>query len=208
MTWVRPPGSKSSKQLAHTLELEVDFRRWLEKDCTHQDIKILRLLQKDGREVYRRQCPNCGLPDSTAIKRALIENIENVPDGELNRHMEYEEERRAEWAAIALKHYRVQNREDKLAYDQYLNSPKWRAKSQKVIKRAGGICEGCLERPATQAHHISYRHIYQEFLWELRAVCEPCHHRAHADDGKVLFGDDGSIWEQPDDELDDEEYLE
>jgi Fe-S cluster biogenesis protein NfuA len=65
-------------------------------------------------------------------------------------------------------------------YDQYLRSPEWAAKRDAVIRRSGGICEGCGMRRATQAHHESYDHLYDEFLWELRAVCRECHERIHA----------------------------
>ena len=33
--------------------------------------------------------------------------------------------------------------------------------------------------PATQAHHLTYEHMGDEFLWELKAVCRPCHERWH-----------------------------
>lgn len=66
-------------------------------------------------------------------------------------------------------------------YNAYLRSPEWREKSQAVLKRANFVCEGCGKARATQAHHVTYRHVGAEFLWELRAVCNACHERAHAD---------------------------
>jgi 5-methylcytosine-specific restriction endonuclease McrA len=206
MTWIRPPGSKSSKQLSHTPELEADFRNWLALECTHPEIVVTRVKWSDGRPAYRKQCSTCGFPDGSWIGKDKLGDLSTIGDGEADHYAKYEDQRREDWKSIALQHYRAQNKEDRLAYDQYLKSTEWRDKSKRVIARAGGICEGCLERKATQAHHISYRHIYNEFLWELRAVCEPCHHRAHVDDGKILFGDDGSMWEQSDGELDDQVY--
>ncbi len=67
-------------------------------------------------------------------------------------------------------------------YDAYLRTPAWRAKSRIVIRRANGVCEGCGQRPPTQVHHITYRHVGDEFLFELRAVCDQCHQRLHDDD--------------------------
>jgi 5-methylcytosine-specific restriction endonuclease McrA len=204
MTWVRPPGSRKSKQLAETPELEAEFRIWLAKECQHPETVITRIKWSDGRPAYRKQCTTCGLPDGLWIAKNKLGDLSAIPDGDADQHTKYEDQRRDEWQIVALRHYHLQNSEGKLAYDRYLNSPEWRAKSQKVIERAGGVCEGCLERKATQAHHISYRHIFNEFLWELRAICEPCHERAHEHDGKILFGDDGSMWESPNEELDDE----
>ena len=65
-------------------------------------------------------------------------------------------------------------------YNAYLLSAQWKAKSRAVIRRADGICEGCLSRPATQAHHVTYRHVFNELLWELRAVCSKCHDFIHS----------------------------
>jgi len=71
--------------------------------------------------------------------------------------------------------------ERKQQYYAYLETPKWREKRQAVLRRANHVCEGCGLARATQAHHLTYEHIFDEFLWELRAVCKPCHDRAHRD---------------------------
>jgi hypothetical protein len=64
-------------------------------------------------------------------------------------------------------------------YDAYLKSPEWHARRRLVLKRANGVCEGCGLRPAAQVHHLSYTHVFNEFLWELRAVCLACHQALH-----------------------------
>jgi len=64
-------------------------------------------------------------------------------------------------------------------YHDYLQTPEWREKSQAVLRRENFTCEGCGKARATQAHHVTYEHIFDEFLWELRAVCKPCHDRIH-----------------------------
>lgn len=66
-------------------------------------------------------------------------------------------------------------------YNQYLRSPEWNIRREKVMKRAGGICEGCLVARAVQIHHVTYKHAGNELLWELRAVCLKCHEVLHAD---------------------------
>jgi 5-methylcytosine-specific restriction endonuclease McrA len=50
----------------------------------------------------------------------------------------------------------------------------------KVIKRAGGICEGCLTCAATDVHHLTYRNLFAEFMFQLVALCRGCHDRVHA----------------------------
>jgi 5-methylcytosine-specific restriction endonuclease McrA len=64
-------------------------------------------------------------------------------------------------------------------YSAYLQSDAWRAKRAQALKRDKGLCQGCLERPATQVHHLTYAHVGGELLFELASICDDCHERAH-----------------------------
>jgi len=89
----------------------------------------------------------------------------------------------ARWERVAEERRRLDEEERRAWwkwYDGYLKTPAWRERSSAAIKRAGGVCEGCGVRPAVHAHHVTYEHVGEEFLWELRAVCTACHDRAHA----------------------------
>ena len=70
---------------------------------------------------------------------------------------------------------------DRETYNKYLSSDVWKRRREKVILRAGGVCEGCLTAPASEVHHLTYRNIYREFAFELVALCRSCHARAHGD---------------------------
>jgi 5-methylcytosine-specific restriction endonuclease McrA len=64
-------------------------------------------------------------------------------------------------------------------YDNYLLSNGWRKRRALVMGRANNLCEGCGTRRATQVHHLTYTHVFNEFLWELVALCDECHSRVH-----------------------------
>ncbi|WP_124558728.1 HNH endonuclease [Pedobacter sp. KBW01] len=64
-------------------------------------------------------------------------------------------------------------------YNEYLKTPEWKVKRDKVLKRDNYICQGCLENKATQVHHITYQNIYNEPLFDLVSVCDACHHNIH-----------------------------
>jgi 5-methylcytosine-specific restriction endonuclease McrA len=73
-------------------------------------------------------------------------------------------------------------------YDEYLGSEIWQHKRALVMKRAGGLCEGCGVHRALQVHHTRYpwrcqpgtrEWIAQEKLFDLRAVCRECHDDLH-----------------------------
>jgi hypothetical protein len=64
--------------------------------------------------------------------------------------------------------------------EDYLSSPQWKERRSLVLRRAGGICEGCLTAPATVVHHSQaayeqLRETGQELMCELRALCSHCH---------------------------------
>jgi 5-methylcytosine-specific restriction endonuclease McrA len=64
-------------------------------------------------------------------------------------------------------------------YNEYLASDAWQNRRRLVLKRANYLCEACLVRPAVQVHHLVYTHVFDEFLWELKAICLECHRRIH-----------------------------
>jgi 5-methylcytosine-specific restriction endonuclease McrA len=64
-------------------------------------------------------------------------------------------------------------------YRTYLRSEAWAALRAKVLARAQGRCEGCAAAKASDVHHLTYAHAGAEFLFELVALCRPCHVRWH-----------------------------
>ena len=87
-------------------------------------------------------------------------------------------ERRARWNREATERAE-RDREWRVWYDRYLESPAWAERRRLVLERAGGKCEGCRKRLATQVHHLTYEHVGNELLFELVAVCRDCHERIH-----------------------------
>jgi hypothetical protein len=64
-------------------------------------------------------------------------------------------------------------------YREYLTSDAWRGKRARVLEHANFTCEGWRERPATQVHHLHYRRVFDELLFDLVAVCDACHEKCH-----------------------------
>lgn len=100
-------------------------------------------------------------------------------------------ELRADWARQDRQREREReeaNRRWWADYNAYLLSPTWRAKRERVMKRAAGLCEGCGEQRAVQVHHFRYPQdcwpgsqewVAREKLFDLRAICRNCHADVH-----------------------------
>jgi len=89
-------------------------------------------------------------------------------------------------------------------HDKHYNSARHKAWAEKVLRRAGYLCEECrrygrldkngLPVRATTAHHIKHRDEYPELQYVVsngRALCERCHNKAHPEKG----GAHGHYWD-------------
>jgi 5-methylcytosine-specific restriction endonuclease McrA len=143
---------------------------------------------RTGLVRYWRQCLDCGNPVGSQISKAeALHETNNSParfdelayvEGRKRADAFYSERARArdaEWA------------ERRAWYDAYLTSPEWRARREKVMRRANGVCEGCLASRAVHVHHLTYAHVGRELLFELVAVCESCHELAHNNAGSGWY---------------------
>ena len=66
------------------------------------------------------------------------------------------------------------------------HSAKHKAWREKVLRRAGYLCEECARygrtTPATVAHHVKHADAYPELRFDVRngrALCSACHNRYH-----------------------------
>lgn len=87
-----------------------------------------------------------------------------------------------------------------MAHDPYYSQERHREWRQKVLKRAGYLCEKCrrygrldkdgLPVAATIAHHIKHREEYPELQYKVsngQALCQRCHNEAHPEKGGRHF---------------------
>jgi|ERR1700674_595620 len=152
------------------------------RHCTHSHQELRQKIDATGRPRLHNQCLDCGAPVGIRVSAKSYSNsqIDTIPlfDEKLRSSywhaysLRYEAERRTR-----IERLEKQWRE---AYDQYRKTPEWIAKRRLVLLRAQGICEGCRSKPAVEAHHATYDHVGDEFLFELVAVCRACHDRFHA----------------------------
>ena len=67
---------------------------------------------------------------------------------------------------------------DKRNYKNYLLCPEWKKKRKLIIQR-DKICQGCLDAPIHEVHHLTYKNVGNELMFELVGLCRECHSRCH-----------------------------
>jgi len=164
--------------------------------CDHATLEVTKRIIAGGSVQFMRQCKRCGKPVGGAIKKeiAFKESFHGQPKafnqelyeqwGE-NQNDEFSKifhDRKAEHEKLN-QIFGVEESRDKEKffniYNRHLKSEKWKAIREKVLKRANHICEGCLEEKATQVHHLDYKNVGDELLFQLVAICDVCHDKCH-----------------------------
>lgn len=173
---------------------EAEISHHDQSDCQHIETELRVKTISSGVKMCKKQCTFCGAPFGNAVPKQA-----NLPKWDVDRHDAYLRERKAARAAIQSKFIKLQAEADatisetsenrRALYEAYRKTPEWQTKRSKVMHRADGLCEGCLEAPATVVHHTTYANICDELLFQLVALCRPCHARAHPEHHEPEFYD-------------------
>jgi hypothetical protein len=144
----------------------------------------------DGNIVTYNQCENCGFKTQGAVPHKHIKglNIETIPNIDLkaieNRNLTLANEKN-EFVSKFLDYKFNKGNTEITDTDPYYSSDEWMKRRELVLKRDENICQSCLNRPATQVHHLTYSHFRNEPLFDLVAICQPCHEIISKIDKKI-----------------------
>ena len=172
----------ASVKLAADADFQVAFAEWQAAACRHMGQFTGKTVNGGGVAVYKRYCRRCGIATTQSLPHRSVENttvtlIDNVRREALVDA--YIAGRRDELDAIANAAANRQQPARRSAYADYLASSEWAERRALVMRRCGGVCEGCRKAGADDVHHLTYQHIGAEFLFELVGLCRGCHDRWH-----------------------------
>ena len=64
-----------------------------------------------------------------------------------------------------------------IRYHEYMTSDTWMSLRKRVLDRDEYICQSCHRSEATQVHHLNYKHLGAEPMFDLVSVCRSCHEK-------------------------------
>jgi 5-methylcytosine-specific restriction endonuclease McrA len=146
--------------------------------CKCEKIEVRELIKKDKSTALYKQCIDCGKLHSNALKRKDLEfgPFQNlIPENHAARYKHY----------IAVKEEAANLRKDYLSEEakksgyQYRKTEHWKKLRKSVLERDNYQCQACLQKKATEVHHMTNENYEDAFAWELYSVCRPCHERFH-----------------------------
>ncbi len=153
--------------------------------CDHNDEELRTHVIRSGVKHYKFQCLTCGSRGGS-IRRDhwLIQTLKvDPPAVDLDLSTKWWAARQAEQQEAYENARRAERDAWRDRYNTYLKSPEWRGRVEKVMQRDRNVCRadllGCA-RFATQVHHLTYDHLGHEPLFDLIAICAPCHARLTA----------------------------
>jgi 5-methylcytosine-specific restriction endonuclease McrA len=128
---------------------------------------------KNGTKQYGTQCRRCG--SFVCMKRSAIPLNETLEEYDADLRAAFSQEA-AELARVQYSQERQQKTAEWFAwYSEYLQTPKWAEKRDRVLRRDFHLCQACLRRKATVVHHKTYAHVFDEPLFDLISMCHECH---------------------------------
>lgn len=149
--------------------------------CKHETVRRAKKTASNGVITVWQQCAQCGDKVGKAIPKTTIsdDDLAELPDWDPQIGKQYYQWR-SELYQESMEVARMLAEEEwNRRYEEYLDTPEWKEKRRLVLLRAQGVCEGCRIAEATEVHHLTYSHAGEEFLFQLVAICGPCHKRFH-----------------------------
>ena len=145
-------------------------------ECEHKNKQFRCKLFSNQTHHYAYQCLRCGRKVGNWLKREFASTTQETTP-------EWDEELEDNWYESRRGDSLIKSNSKELSsdteYQLYLKSPNWHDNRELVLQRDKHWCQGCRRRSAIIVHHLTYAHIYGEFLWELLSVCKDCHDRCH-----------------------------
>lgn len=183
--WVKEPETAELLPVEKGFEYAVAITEFHQTECRHPATVPMRVRIAGGSVQVRNCCTGCGERIGTPLsqkERAWVDSLSWQSDELAGTYKQRRyEELQVVLLALARRQY-AENGRFTASYRAYLQSPEWRARREKVMKRCGGFCEGCGDNSAVHVHHRTYRHFGNEFLFELLGLCRDCHERLHAEE--------------------------
>lgn len=145
--------------------------------CNLPNLQYRKSITQNGNFQLYKQCLNCGYVPRRLYKFKNDNNI-NIDEIQLLDKLRSDAAISNQIDSMKNMSLTISNIKKTLFFsklNQYYNTDKWKLKREKVLKRDNFLCQACLNKKAIQVHHLTYKHVFDEPLFELVSICIACH---------------------------------
>jgi len=169
-------------------------RQIIEVSCKSHYMRFVKKTLENGTIQLRKQCPDCGKVDGRIYKYSECVDIPLLDELCEERRATYHSLIDEMWKKVheneqdeKQKQYEIDEANRQAERAAYMQSPEWWRKRAYIKNKYNGKCALCFN-PATDVHHLTYRHIFLEDERDLIPLCRNCHSYIHGftNDYKIL----------------------
>jgi hypothetical protein len=143
--------------------------------CPQYEINYV-LKETVSGDVVREQC-KCGFIGSNSLKKSNFE-LNMLDRANMDLYEKYND-RQSDYLKSKRDEQNMRNIQTDFLfwdkYSEYLRSDSWKNRRLLVLERDNYMCQACLSNIADEVHHLTYKHVFNEPLFDLISVCKPCH---------------------------------
>ncbi len=159
------------------------FMTHCHKPCSNHNLVYVRYQNYGGSWHLKKQCFTCGQLEGRYYPKHNVHEFDLLPVADLELAEKFDYVDAEQWNQLFIRYEKKRKqitREKSLdkflqEHNEYLRTPEWQKRRKLVLERDKHVCQSCLEKPATEVHHKSYRYWKNEPLFELISVCRECH---------------------------------
>ncbi|MDA9513493.1 hypothetical protein XI04_10630 [Bradyrhizobium sp. CCBAU 11430] len=125
-----------------TPELKADLAAYHGGHCEHSSSEVRQRRDGEGAMHFYCQCLTCGKSIGSALRK--VPELASSPPWQDDLENTFHRARGDEYSDLIQKHVRIQKNDEegfRREYDRYLDSPEWREKRTRVLKRANGFAK-------------------------------------------------------------------
>ena len=154
-------------------------------ECAHENKSYCWRVLSNGQRRFGIQCLRCGSWYAVSTKKLhpqildapdYDEKITNAWDEKIKEYYNFDGVRRQ-------KEFEAKKESFREALAEYYQSEEWIRKRglrhRLNEKLFNGLCEMCFGQSATTIHHMTYDRLYNEWIFDLAAICQDCHASLH-----------------------------
>jgi len=152
--------------------------------CAGECARLVRRTIRSGTQQVTMQCQECGKQIGGPMTSTDHPGRQDYPEWDVELVEQYVDAQQSlrEERLEAMQERQRAHEAERAGYLQWCRtSAEWHALSERVMWRSRRTCEACLAQPAVTIHHLTYNFGKLPPAWHLRAVCNACHDRLHAD---------------------------